>query len=212
MLERVALKCGAVVLLCRPPWSVVERNWASRKGQELVQEQAWMKQVYDGYANVRTDLDFINFDYTTNDLTKEQMLESLIGAFRSYKPPATGIGHWNEGSVLLVGDRVSKRGFPDMPFVSFNEAGCSAWLARQLEAWKVPESKLYWVNSHDLAPDFMGRADAPSTVVALGQFAAQWCRRAGLPYTEVEHPQYWKRFHASEEYTSLKEALAHAVV
>lgn len=211
MLERVALKCGAMVVMCRPPWEVVKANWARRKGDELIQEEAWLKQVYDGYAQVRTDLPVLDFDYTQPVISLDRLFEYVTKALSPYRPPATGVGQWGPGSTLLVGERVSSAGWPDMPFVSFHEGGCSAWLARQLESWRVPESSLYWVNAYQLSPDFMGRDDAPKKVVALGKVAAAWCRKAGLAFDEVPHPQFWKRFHSHEEY-ELKEALAHAVI
>lgn len=211
MLERIALKCGAMVVLCRPPWEVVKTTWERRKGVELVKEERWLREVYDGYAKVRSDLDVLDYDYTQPVAPKEQLFTYVMQRLGTYRPPAAGIGQWGVQSTLLVTDHVNALG-SDMPFVSFHEGGCSAWLARKLEEWRVPECNLYWVNASQLAPDFMGRDDAPKKVVALGKVGAAWCMKAGLEFTEVEHPYYWKQSHHNDEYVSLKEALSHAVV
>lgn len=207
MLERVALKCGAMVVNCLPAFEVVSRTWAARKDAELIQVPKHLLEVYKKYCQLEayTDLGLVDYDYPSGGGLKSVF--ELARSLAEEKPPATGIGRWAKESILLVGEKVSSHGIPDLPFVSFHNGGCSAWLARQLEEWGVSERDLYWVNSEGLHPDFMGRDDAPQRVVALGGSAAKWCRTAGLEHTQVEHPMYWKRFHSTKPYTTLKEAL-----
>lgn len=211
MLERVAYKCGVLLVVCLPPYEVVEENWAKRKGAELIQAPEYLKSVYRDYQMKlyqETDLVPLHYDFDEdgNSSTYGRILDR-VRQVTEQRPPATGIGVWGPESTLLVGEKVSKHGIPDLPFVSFHDGGCSAWLARNLEEWQVPEFSLYWINSDGLSPDFLGREDAPTKVVALGNKAAKWCRNAGVEHRAVEHPAYWKRFHYTHEYTSLKEAL-----
>lgn len=206
MLERVALKCGALVVRCLPPLKTVQANWAARKGKELIEAPEHLAAVWKGYQTMRTDLPLVEYDFTEGDGGVEFIVDHVYQAMKA-RPPATGIGQWGPESTLLVGEKVSKHGLPDLPFVSFMDRGCSAWLARHLEDWRVWEDQLYWVNSEELAPDFMGRPDAPTKVVALGRKASSWCEQAGLAYQAVDHPAYWKRFHHNVPYTSLMEIL-----
>jgi hypothetical protein len=209
MLERVALKIGTIVVRCRPPFEVCQRNWAARKGIELIQDNEVLQQVHALYGAMHehTHLPVIDYDYTGARDALDPLWQ-MIDALRHYRPPSVGIGAWSSKSMLLVGERVSRYGISDdLPFMSFHRGGCSQWLALQLEAWGVREDRLYWVNAATASPDFLGRVDAPPRAIALGQAAARWCRHAGLNYVTVPHPQHQKRFHHNEPYLSLKEAL-----
>jgi len=198
------------VILCRPSFETCQRNWAQRRAYELAQDNETIKKIYDGYAPEAlasaTSLPVVAYDYTGTRDALEPALAQII-ALKDYAPPEAGVGRWHPDSTLLVGDRVSRYGFNDLPFVSFTRGGCSQWLAQKLEGWGVPESKLYWVNALGLDPEFLGHEGAPKRVVALGANAARWCERAGIGFTRVAHPQAHKRFRFNEEYADLKEAL-----
>jgi hypothetical protein len=93
--------------------------------------------------------------------------------------------------------------------------GCSAWLSSQLERAWAPETALYWLNAYRASGERVaGLADVwfalrPKLTVALGKHAAQALREAGLErFTQVHHPQHWKRFHHHETYRLLKELRA----
>lgn len=206
MLERVALKSGAVVVRCYPPYEVCQRNWAQRQADELIQEPAYLKQVYDLYENMITNLPVLTYDYTGPRGQIDHIDEAVI-RMRNQVVPMDGIGYWHPTSTLLVGDRVSRYGWPDLPFVSFKRSGCSAWLAERLESWGFPEWRLYWLNAHQQHPEILGWSTAPKKVVALGEKASRWLERAGVEHQVAMHPQAHKRFHFAEEYKSLREAL-----
>lgn len=212
MLERVALKAGTLVILCYPAYDVCLRNWAARRALELVVEDRAMRVIYNLYApdkvRERTSLPVLTYDYADGPRDAlEDLVLPAIEYERNRPAPAPGIGRWGSDSALLVGDRVSQYGWPDLPFVSFKKYGCSAWLAERLEAWGVGEDKLYWLNAFEQTPEALGWGDAPKKIVTLGNNAAQWAERAGLTYMQAVHPQAHKRFHYNEDYESLKEAL-----
>jgi hypothetical protein len=208
MLERVALRCGALVVKCYPPYATAKANWARRKGLELTDDNAAFDKIYEGYLLTKTDLPVIMYDYTGERGQLDRILEIAIAeAERAKSSPKDGIGYWHEDSVLLVGDRVSQYGWPDLPFVAFKRGGCSAWLAEKLEAWGVREHQLYWLNAYRQSPELLGWPQAPRRVIALGTLAGSWLDRAGVEHMLVQHPQAHKRFHHHEEYLGLKEAL-----
>lgn len=210
MLERVALKCGALVVLCYPPFTTCATNWAARKGLELVKHEHTIRLIYDLYApavlRFRTCLPMALYDYT-GERGQLDAIMANVEALRGQVAPVPGIGLWKPYATLLVGDKVSRYGWPDLPFVSFKRGGCSAWLAERLETWGVGEQWLYWLNAHEQSPECLGWPEAPKKIVTLGQVAARWAERGGLSYTAVTHPQAHKRFHHNEEYLDLKEAL-----
>lgn len=127
-----------------------------------------------------------------------------------------GLGTLLPGSALVVGDRPGAgwSGRLNWPFISGHRGGCSAWLAEQLEAGGVPETRLRWVNAttQDGTPtEAAWIAELqPRLVVALGRNALRWCQDhllvryyAGEVH-EVHHPQHWKRFHAGHAYHLVK--------
>lgn len=122
-------------------------------------------------------------------------------------------------TALLVGDAPSKKSTTNLPFVNHTLGGCSAWFAWYLKQQGVDEQRLTWVNAWqsddtptDLDAVYSIMRGAP--VFALGQVAARDLRTYNVPFTEVEHPQFMKRFrydHAHEEWLlgeKIKEALA----
>jgi hypothetical protein len=186
MLERIAMKAGTFVVVCRPTYDTAAANWAKNKGKELIELPSHFKQVY-GLYNVlehHTDLDCLYFDYELNKIDKH-VLADRINSMVKYRPPSPGIGNWGEDSTLIVCDYRDSDGMLDLPYVNFDKDSVSAWFTLELERLGVNEDKLYWVNSSKLAPDFMGRSDAPRNVVALGNDAARWCNSAGLAFNYV---------------------------
>ena len=113
-------------------------------------------------------------------------------------------GHFADSDVVLVGE--SPGGVSPLqktyPFCGLN--GSSKWLNNLLDAEKISESDLFWVNAYDL----YGKSNDPllvknclsTTVIALGNKAADWCDKNGVVCLKTYHPQYWKRFRANESY------------
>ncbi len=205
MLDRIALGRDGVVVLCRPPYEKCRETFVQRKGIEYLDTPEQLNDVYRRYGKMVTDLPVVCYDYTNDNM--DDVIDRVVKA-RGPVNTGPGIGHWDPGHVtLMVGDRMNgKPGDPlsDLPFVSFNEGGCSAWLARGLESASVPEDELYWINAFDRNgdatwDDFVGEL-SPKKVIALGENAAAWCAAAGVKYSRVQHPQFWKRFRSSEHY------------
>lgn len=119
-----------------------------------------------------------------------------------------GAGCYAPGRILLVGERpgVAKTGELKhrLPFVTFTYDGCAAWFAEQLEAKRIYERELYWINAYDSRGELTSgefvRDLAPLEIWALGAYATSWCQAYGLKHKSLPHPQYWKRFHYNEPY------------
>lgn len=202
MLERVLMGMNARLVVCLPPFDIVLYNWKQRPENELVKSENDLWEIYQFYLKLLGSRDRMLprqiYDYMT---AEDQGIMSRTG-FVNQGP---GIGLFAPGNTLLIGDEVNSRSGKDgWPFVSAQ--GCSIWLAEQLVAAQVPEHELYWVNVHlegqEISPDFIDKLE-PNLIIALGSTAHRWCKQHKLGHTEVQHPQYHKRFHHNEEYPLL---------
>lgn len=116
-------------------------------------------------------------------------------------------GHFGDNDIVLVGERPS--GVSPLqktyPFCGLN--GSSKWMNNLLDAEKIDEADLFWVNAYD----GYGKSNDPllvknclsATVIALGNVASEWCKENGVIHLKIYHPQYWKRFRAGERYPLL---------
>lgn len=218
MLERVALGRSAVVVLCLRGYDELVISYSARHAQEYITGEPRLRQIFNAYLNPEqpsgsahklfaTQLPLITVNPTRYQPDK---IWQRVEARRPAQNLGPGIGHWSPGkSVLLVGDRVSPRGQEGLPFVSSFAAGCSAWLAAQLDAAAVSERQLYWINAHtqdgaSTNPRFLEYL-RPAAIIALGREAYQWVERYGVtchqpPSFIVPHPQFWKRFKHQQRY------------
>lgn len=216
ILARVAMGVGAVIVLCLPPIDVCVDAWRARIGTEYLKKRTALEAVHAGYERWFRSPDrydgppVVLYDWTD---TKAEPIEARVArALVDAANTGPGIGSWAHATTLLIGDRANRRpgGRDRLPFCSTLKSGCSAWLTEQLEAWNVPERTLYWVNQLGLDANELFGEGAPvekfDRVVALGSYAAGWCARNTVPCHQVDHPQYWKRFHSAAEYP-LKDVL-----
>lgn len=205
-LERFALRHGAVVVLCLPPWEVISDEWIRRKSkgddQEYLANTDQLRQVYDHYENLRfmTHLPVVTYDFTTHSMNK---LQRAAGHTRA------GIHEWDQhiggasnALIVLVGDKFSELKDDDcnwrLPFASFNGQGSSAWLTQQLINANIREDQLLWCNSDE---DLTWLRDRHSEVViALGKDASARLSSQAINHVEVEHPQYMRRFKGRQRY------------
>jgi len=227
MLERYLLARQAVVVSCEPPYPTCEANWQAgrERGEEMFDDAArhyieWAKFTsIQSTAQtpataimtdaVRTELPLVAYNYTTDSLN--DLLTRLVNA-RTPWNGGPGVGCFEQGTVLLVGGRPSRRTKPfTFPFIA--REGTSPWLAALFEQWGVPEADLYWINA--MTPDGLetdGRFAGllwPSRVVAMGDEAQRWAKRRDWPggtnLVHVPDPGEWRRYH--DDFTPLQEAL-----
>lgn len=205
ILERLALRCGAVVIKCLPEYEVVLRNYLGRKEIEMLDNEDQLKGVYDRYSNMRTDLTSVNYDYTKDDfniVSRSALLSS---------PPCHDVKYRTSGNwlanIIIIGDspldHTDYDPFYQWPFGSFSGSGCSHWLTSKLNESSASECDLLWGNSNDnlmwLEPRIEQYLENP-TVFALGDKSYQRAYAFFQDTIRVPHPQYWKKFRNSEQY------------
>lgn len=203
MLERLAMRCGAVVVKCDPGWEAIQRSYRARKHLELLDNVEQLALVHHLYRSEPTDLPTVHFDYTVGyGAPPYKAIEG--GRFERHPTQLASAGNWGANTVL-VGEAFAERKdhdpFYQWPFASFSRAGCSQWLTEQLDTIEYSEADLLWVNAdqnlsllHELCP---GR------IIALGRVAADKLQRFHLKPIVVAHPQFFKRFGGRVRYPLL---------
>lgn len=216
LLDRLALRCGAVVVKCLPPWAFVKATFNSRKAEEYLDDDQQLLRVYGDYQHdLNTHLHGVDYDWTQHvdmklSLTVMTVVKPLVELMRAKNPPhsirALSAGNWN-APVVIVGDSFAEHKNNDamyqLPFVSMNGNGCSMWLARQLAEGGVSEQSLLWVNADQLDETWLA-PHRDKRFVALGDVADGALTKHGIRHTIVPHPQYWGRFQAARPYPLIK--------
>lgn len=222
VLERAALSCGAVIVNCRPNWEICRDTFLSRRETEYLENEAQLRAVYDEYDDVKSDLSEVVYDYTVKaDQPQSLVLNQLHRDLQHLRTqrhettiPTSGM---DRARVLIIGDEFGERKNNDallqLPFGSFSGAGCSLWLAEQLESRGISERWLGWINSVDIPASVVSNENG-SPVIALGEDAAKRLTQRGFKlFDTVPHPQYWKRFRNNQPYPlmdSIRAALKEA--
>ncbi len=200
MLERLAFRCGAVMVHCRPPWQSVRRSFLNRRTEEMLKDTTQLHQVYQLYDKQATALPRLTYNFHDDRVAA---IEKKIEAFR---PPChmldvRSAGNY-EAPCILVGESFAEMTDDDAwyqwPFGSFNGAGCSWWLTQLLADAKISESELYWVNCDQ--PAYANVLPKDATVFALGDVAARSLQDAKRLHRPYPHPSAHKRFSFSEPY------------
>ena len=204
MLERLALRCGAVVVKCNPGWEAVERSYLARKHLELLTNTSQLRQVFELYEHEPTDLPAVHFDYTVGHgaVPYEAVEQARYDRHPVDLPTA---GNWHARTVLIgesFAERKDNDPFYQWPFASFSKAGCSQWLTQQLDAIGCHESELLWVNA-DQDLTFLHEL-RPSRIIALGAAASHQLYRQRITAHTVPHPQHFKRFGGRTRYPLLE--------
>lgn len=201
MLERLALRCGAIVVRCQPPWEEVLNTYRGRKAKEMLKNEAQLRDVYDIYAGQITELPAVTYDFTIDDYSA---LIRDIDVLRTSSHPLDiqSAGNW-DADIILVGESFAERKDQDpwyqWPFASFSGDGCSQWITNQLEHVRE-ESELLWVNADQDLELLLNEELEGRQVIALGAKAAAELQRLKIRACVVPHPQHHKRFGGKKPY------------
>ena len=206
-LERIALRLGAVVVLCLPPWADVRDQWARRKGldpkAEMLDNEDQLRRIYDAYHALETDLPVVHYDYTIHGRDVSKVLGQVDRRSTGLHPwLAPSVGS-TDSKVILVGEKPSDHTDADTlmqwPFSSFSRQGSSAWLTEMLHANGILETDLLWLNAGTGFVTPLERLYA-RPVIALGNEASKELARHHISHETVAHPQHHKRFKGGEPY------------
>ena len=202
MLERLALRCGAVVVQCYPPWEAVLASYRARRHLEMLESEEQLRHVYELYATRTTGLATVTYDYTTAD----KDLTNLVWDIDDSRFPLHPVGQATAGNLLaphvLIGQSYAERkahdAFYQWPFASFSGNGCSQWLTNYLIQADISEYQLLWCNADQDLTWMEGLDDVK--IIALGNVAHDRLLQLGHDAVLVPHPQVWRRFNTQQLY------------
>lgn len=203
-LERLALRCGAIVVKCLPHVETCLANYRSRKEIEMLENEDQLRHVHYCYNHLETDLHEWHFDYEDDALEIDGRV-SLVETSRHLNPAhpldSGTTGNW-KADIAIVGDAPSDHRNVDSllqyPFGSFSPLGSSLWLTQKLHEAKIDELELLWANASN--GQDLQYLRHKKHVVALGENASIALKARNIAHEKVPHPQSWKRFNNSKPY------------
>jgi len=211
MLERLAMRCGAIVVMCLPSVESVVRTFNGRRGAEMLKDDTQLTSVYNIYKNeLYTSLPVFNFDYDAGFDIESYVTDIFKCGYYTHPLASKSAGNL-AAPTLIVGDKFTDHknddAFYQWPFASFSDVGVSRWLTESMFTCGAHESQLLWANSDDLTglQDIMDRRLRfelkHPVVVTLSTRSFELAAKSGIFndrfLKSVGDPQIWKRFHSS---------------
>lgn len=219
-LERLAMRCGAFVVRCRPPLEACLETFQKRRGAEYLEHADQLRRVWQMYGELITSLPIVDHDYTAPRPAYGR-LSKVYNQLSSAWPhmvgePTAGALERDRRKVLLVGEAYTNVSDQDTlyqwPFGGFSGA-CSTWLTNEFNrVGDIDERDLVWVNADASVGALRELIEVNGhKVFALGEDASAQLREYNIVHTLFPHPQFWKRFRYGECYPlldAIKEALS----
>lgn len=203
ILERVALRCGAVLIECNPGWESVKQSYMSRRHLEMLDDVDQLKGVFDLYELTSSDLPIVHYDYT---VAHGHLPYDTIELSRTDRHPLSVVsaGNWRAHTIIVsesIFERRNTDALYQWPFASFSKAGCSYWLAQQLDSIECNEMDLLWV---DVNQDLSFLHDlVPEQIIALGGTAQRKLYELKIEAQVAAHPQFFKNYGGHSRYPLL---------
>ncbi len=97
VLERLAMKCGAVVVRCQPPWEIVKNNFINADREEYLDNVSQLREVFELYVNQGTDLPCAVYDYTMYDSPGH--IETFLNYIETFRMPRHFVDGYTAGNM-----------------------------------------------------------------------------------------------------------------
>ena len=197
ILERIAMRCGAVVIYCDPGFENVKRSFVERRKFELLNSTVQLEYVYGLYSVLITDLPSVNFDYTVDSIRNLQ-----IPDYRSHNLLYSTVGNI-DATYLIVGDgsttHKDDQPFYQLPFTSLCKHDNNVWLTEQLAQSGISEIELMWTDIDvSLSHLYYVELNSKPKVIALGRSISDRLVRENVPHKILLEP-YFSRPYSNPE-------------
>jgi hypothetical protein len=223
---------GTLIVHCDPGDAVIKKDWASRPqlyphDPLLIARtyRADLPSIFRGFTQMQYDWTHKNADQARLGIiaVHQQMMKAASFEHAWWSALPYGVGKLQSPRVVLIGEGLSPRAWTTVPF-AHGPAG--AFLA---EACKHVEQQYFarrayglhnavYVTNAEKGSDrdvALLRAELRlldpqpgSVVVALGRVAERMLNYVERPqqvdFVSIEHPQYWRRFHADQPFAYFK--------
>ena len=115
VLERMALRCGAVVVYCDPGLEAIEKVWHRR--EEMLKKIEDLRAVHHEYGNMVTSLPVTNYNWQS---------DSKLAMLDDYRAPLHAVysktaGNLSAGNIVVV-DCTRQIQYDDSPSIQFGTA------------------------------------------------------------------------------------------
>lgn len=189
ILERLAMRCGAVVVKCDPGVEVCLANYRTRKDLELLDNEEQLRTIHQLYDQCETDLFTVPYNY---------LFQNVVGIksdLRINHPvDLQSAGNIN-GRFAIVCDYYDERSdtdsFYQWPFSSFDKDSLSQWLTDVMIKNDLSESDFVWLNSNQLINEFLPMYKY-ELVFGLGSEVCSNLRKMNIAHIKVTHPKHQK--------------------
>ncbi len=196
LLERLIAARGVKVVICSPPWRELVKGWKSK--EDLLKREAQLRQVQAGFLSEAKRLGIKPYDWACGDPETALVAPSTLPA---------GVTGYPGADTLWVGERPGKARLEwDLPFHCLTGSARYLWEALQgVKGWN--ERRGAWTNAFDVNGQrrdltaIINALPKVRRVVALGSAAYRECMHRSFSspmIRQVQHPQYWRRFHHHE--------------
>lgn len=148
LLERLAMRCGALVVRCDPGWDSVLKSFMTGR-EEMLDNTKQLRQVYDLYGAVDTYLPILEFSYTLNKHGMDP------GSVMTHRMPHHQIAHDTTGNleaenvVLFDGGKIPERTDVDTfnLWASSQLSNKSLWgICKHMDTMGQSEKNYLWLN------------------------------------------------------------------
>jgi hypothetical protein len=200
LIERYLNAIDGQLVMCLPPRRTALKNWLTKNvhGDEYVKSANIWENIYEEYStlffNQQRNNNWMWYDYTRHHAG--MFAEALVKI--QGRPLPHGMVGSQTPRFIFCGEQAA--GEPDLPFMTPNNS--SGWLFNVVHEAGYKERDIAFINArtltgeaHDMPQQVL---DMNPTFIALGKTAHQWL--SGLSHEELEHPQFFKRFHKNERW------------
>lgn len=206
LLRRLTRARGIPIYLCLPPFAETLAN-VCRPGREqpTFQTADFLRAAYERWESFKTDPSMLGRDLIVRDYTEDPPI---------YAAPAlptcpVGVIGSPAARFLFVGERPNV----DLGLPFYSLMGSAGYLNSALADADFEEDEIAFTNALNMdgnpnpLVNIICGMPRGGTVIPLGRIAAEGVREAAATaqldvwVRPLPHPQYWKRFHASERTT-----------
>lgn len=205
MLDRVAMKCGAVIVLCDPGFDLCRDNFMARKHLEMLSDDTQLFNVHKAYEEQAYGLPKFNYDYSVdpNFIANNNFLDDY--RFECHNINFRTAGNIN-APIIIIGkcdkERYDHDPWNQFPFVSFQQSGTYYWLTSQISG---RESNILWIDGTHTKEelkeifDYYGLWLKYEKIYALGDDIFDKVQEFG-GCVNLMIPEMWRKINPSRAY------------
>lgn len=196
MLERLAMQCQVVLVMCRPPLEVCRKTFLERLSEEMLETTEQLDAVYDNYTSAMLSSSLIPVTYLYNYTDESEFYEHNVNGIRynAYGPvPGPRFVSGNPRAQVCIVDvrqpHTNHETWFRFPGISTDRTHPYHWLTEYLAGEYIDEQQLCWVFADGFDVDKFERQYGDKHFIALGAEPAALLAKAGHHATVVPHPR-----------------------